>query len=115
MFSIPLIIAALFFAPLCVYAAGLISVVDLLTLFITTLVPIMIGLAIVVFFWGIVKFIGHAGDERAREEGKQLIIWGLIALFVMVSLWAIVGFIQESLIPAGGGPGALPTMPSSIP
>lgn len=115
MFKLLLTIAAFSFAPLSVYAAGILSVIDLLTLFVTTLVPIIIGLAVVVFFWGIVKFIGHAGDERAREEGKQLIIWGLIAIFVMVSLWAIVGFIQESIIPAGGGPGALPTMPSSIP
>jgi heme/copper-type cytochrome/quinol oxidase subunit 2 len=97
-------------------AAGVFYVVDLLTNIFTALVPILIGMAVVVFFWGIVKFISKAGDEREHEEGKQFIIWGLITLFVIVSLWGIVGFIQESLIPvSGGGLGDLPTMPNNVP
>lgn len=61
------------------------------------LVPIMIVLAVLVFFWGLVKYIASAGDEAAKESGKNLMIWGMIALFVMVAFWGILGYIQSTL------------------
>ena len=60
-------------------------------------IPILLGLAVLMFFWGLVKFINHAGDEKAVEEGKSLMIWGMIALFIIVALWGILGFLQEQL------------------
>lgn len=50
-------------------------------------------LAILVFVWGIVKFIFNANDTVEREKGKQLMIGGIIAFFVLVSLWGIVAFV----------------------
>ncbi len=56
--------------------------------------PLVIGIALLVFFWGLAKFILRAGDEKAREEGKQIMKWGIIALFVLVSVWGIIEFLQ---------------------
>ncbi len=64
---------------------------------ITTAIPIVAGLALLFFFWGLAKFILKADDETAREEGKQVMKWGIVALFVMVSVWGIVAFLQEDL------------------
>ena len=64
---------------------------------VTTLIPIMMGLAVLVFFWGLVKYIASASDEAAKESGKTLMIWGMVALFVMVALWSILGFVQAQL------------------
>lgn len=65
---------------------------------IKTAIPVVAGLALLVFFWGLAKFVLRVGgDEKAVEEGKNLIIWGLIALFVMVSVWGIIGFVQRDL------------------
>jgi hypothetical protein len=61
------------------------------------LIPLMLSLAVLVFLWGLVKFIANADDEGAKESGKNLMVWGMIALFVMVSFWGIIGFVQESL------------------
>ena len=58
-----------------------------------TLIVVIIGLAVVVFLFGVFKFITAAGDEKKRAEGRQMIIWGLIGLAVMVSVWGLVGFI----------------------
>ncbi len=58
------------------------------------MLPIVFGLAILVFWWGLAKFILKAGDESAREEGKQIMKWGIVALVVMVSLWAIVTLVS---------------------
>lgn len=76
------------------------------------LIPILITLAVVMFFWGLVKYIANASDEAAKESGKTLMIWGLIAIFVMVALWAILGFVQEQLgIEGTIDSGAAPSFP----
>ena len=66
---------------------------------IKSLIPITVGLALVVFFWGLVKFIAAADSEDAKKQAKSVMIWGLIALFVMISVWGLVRFIQDALIP----------------
>ena len=62
---------------------------------IKTLIPIIFALGLLVFFWGIVKYIWSSGNEK--DEGKKIMIWGVIALFVMASIWGIVSFIGKNL------------------
>ena len=59
------------------------------------LVPLLISLTILVFIWGIIKFIKNA-DSKEREEGKRYMFWGIIGIFVMVSLWGLVNILQNS-------------------
>jgi len=61
------------------------------------LVPLMVSIAVLLFLWGIVKFIANIGNEEARKAGKELMIWGMVAIFVMVSFWGIIGYVQQSL------------------
>lgn len=61
------------------------------------LVPIMTTLVVVIFFWGLAKAILYAGNEEKRGQAKGLIIGGVIGMFVMLSIWGIVGFIQETI------------------
>jgi hypothetical protein len=56
--------------------------------------PLLITLSIVVFIVGIVKYIGGADEASKREEGRRFMLYGIIALFVMVSIWGLVGTIQ---------------------
>jgi len=74
---------------------------------INPLIVILVGVALLVFFWGLAKFIFRVGgDENAVEGGKRLMIWGLIALFVMLSVWGIIRFMQNALLlplPGSGG------------
>lgn len=76
------------------------------------LTVLMAGIALLVFFWGLVKFITKAGDEAALEEGRRLMLWGVIALFVMVSVWGIILFIQTNLNIFGGGTPPIPQFPT---
>jgi hypothetical protein len=61
------------------------------------LTVIAAGVALLGFFWGLAMFVFKAGDPKAHDEGKNIMIWGIIALFVMVSIWGIVGFLQDEL------------------
>lgn len=63
---------------------------------IRTALPVVTGFALVVFFWGLAKFIFRlGGDENAVKEGKNLMVWGLIAFFVLLSLMGILAFIYR--------------------
>jgi len=60
----------------------------------SAIVPLLITLAVVIFIWGIVKFISKADEPGEREEGRQFMMYGIVALFVLVSIWGLVGIIQ---------------------
>jgi hypothetical protein len=61
-----------------------------------TATPIVVGIALLAFFWGLAKYI-FAGAEDDKVAGKKIMIWGIIALFVMISVWGIIEFIGTSL------------------
>ncbi len=59
------------------------------------LIPLVIAIAVLVFLWGVFKaFILGGSDEGKRAEGRKLMLWGIIALVVIVSLWGIVNLVM---------------------
>ena len=50
---------------------------------------VIIGLAVMYFLWGLVKYLKTAAGEEF-EEAKGMIINGIIIIFVMVSIWGLV-------------------------
>lgn len=63
-----------------------------------TLIPIAFFLCLLYFFWGLAKYVGiKAGSETAAEEGKRMMIWGVVALFIVTSIWGIITFIRGEL------------------
>lgn len=54
-----------------------------------SLIPLITAFAVLVMIWGLAKFIGNAGDTKAHDDGRALIFWGTVGLFVMVTLWGI--------------------------
>lgn len=83
------------------------------TNFIGVLTPLLVAVALLVFFWGIAKFILAAGDEKKVEEGKKLLIWGSIGLFVIASLWGIIQILSGSFF--GPSPIGIPLLPTNTP
>ena len=74
-------------------------------------VPVLFAIAFIVFVWGAFQtFIVGANDEDAKTNGKNLMLWGLIGFFVMVSVWGLVNILTGS-VGFGGGT----TAPTSIP
>ena len=77
-------------------AADLDSVLDKIGDLIGTATPIIVALALIFFFYGLAKYILNSGDEEKRTEGKGIMIWGIIALFVMVSVWGLVNLLANT-------------------
>jgi hypothetical protein len=64
----------------------------------TFLVPLVFALAFIVFLWGVFNyFIRGAADEEARGKGKQLVFWGMVGFFVMISIWGMVNLVVHTL------------------
>jgi len=86
------------------------GLVPLIQDLINTLTPIVVALALLYFFWGLAKYILSSGDEAEKDKGKNMMIWGIIALFVMVSVWGIVGLLGNTLGIQQGGNINIPTV-----
>ena len=65
--------------------------------------PLLILVAVVLLLYGIVTTFFFNSSEDKRKEGKAFIGWGIVALFVMVSVWGIVNVLKVSVF----GPGDL--------
>jgi hypothetical protein len=105
---------AAFAVPL-VSLAAISNVSDAGSLIINTinnvLVPVLFAVAFIVFLWGAFQtFIVGATSEETRENGKNLMLWGLIGFFVMVSIWGLVNILTGTISfgnntgPSGGTP-----------
>ena len=74
-------------APLQALAATLFNTLGIFNALINGLMWLFIALAVVAFFWGLVQYLFNVGDEKkGGSKGVDMMIWGVIALFVMVSI-----------------------------
>lgn len=62
--------------------------------------------ALFYFLWGVFVFILKSDEESAREEGRQHMLWGIVGMVIMISVYAILELglrtfeVTESDIPA---------------
>ena len=61
------------------------------------IIGLMLGLALVIFLYGVVEFIAGAGSEDKRSAGKKHIVWGIVGLFIMFSVFGIINLIIETI------------------
>lgn len=52
---------------------------------------LLFAAATVIFFWGIVMYLGGlSSSPNAAEKGKNIMLGGIIGMFIMASAWGIV-------------------------
>ncbi len=66
---------------------------DINRVILNPLILLAFSVAFIVFLWGIVTFISNQTGDANREEGKRKIIWGLFGMFIMVSVYGLIGII----------------------
>lgn len=68
-------------------------------------VPVIFALAFIVFIWGVfMYFIAGGHDEERRKKGRELMMYGIIGFFVMVSVWGLVNILVGSVDLNNEGP-----------
>ena len=72
------------------------SLVNQFVELINTAIPVLFSLALVLFLWGGVRYIYKSGDVKGKSEERTAMVWGLVALFVLFSIWGIIRILQDS-------------------
>lgn len=73
-------------------------VTDTLMLLSQYILKVLLAVIILVFLYGLMKYMFKGqGSDTARSEGRKLMLWGVIGIFVITSLWSIVA-VFSSLI-----------------
>ncbi len=87
------------FIPVASVSAAVTTVPQLLTKIeeiLNVVIPFIIGLAVFTIIWGIFVYITKASEEEKRTEAKLYIVWGIIAVFCMLSIWGFVNILVSS-------------------
>ena len=76
-------------------SAPLAKLLDTLIVIANAVIAFLFGLALVIFLWGVYKYISSASTE-GKEGARVTIIYGIIGLFVMLSVWGLVKILTET-------------------
>ena len=111
--------AALFLLPAFVLAqtlpatnTTLNSILVVIGSIVKLLLPIVIGLGVIVFLWGVVQYMTSGADEEKKGEARNLMIYGIIGRFVMVSIGGLVAVLARTFNVGQGGSPLVPGVPT---
>ncbi|MES2223857.1 MAG: hypothetical protein V4469_02900 [Patescibacteria group bacterium] len=62
----------------------------------SSVIPFLIGLGLVLFLAGVVKFVSSGDNEEARQGGRNMMLFGIVSLFIMVSIWGFVNILSRT-------------------
>jgi hypothetical protein len=75
--------------------SGSTGIIGAINLFV---VPFITTLAFLVFVWGGVKYFFINGEEeKSREEGRQFMLWGILGLVAILTVWSFVRLVLSTL------------------
>jgi fumarate reductase subunit D len=74
------------------------GLVGLIIGIINPLFLLVLGGIVLVFLFGLAKLTFSLGDVKNVEEGKQLMFWGIVGLFVAFSFWGLVALLTNTFL-----------------
>ncbi len=86
---------AFYFPPLFVFAKTIEGVLDDVKSQLTEVPALLLGIAIILFMYAVFKRVIAKGEKEV-SEATQMIVWGLIGLFVIVAVAGLVGAIKST-------------------
>lgn len=75
---------------------GLGSVAGLFQSVLDWAVPTLIACAVVYFLYGVLMYVVTADDEEKKEKAKTTILYGIVGIFVMVSVYGLVTLVKRT-------------------
>lgn len=70
------------------------KIVDVIIL---PLVGLVFAVAVVVFIWGVVSMMINSDDPAKHEQGRNHVIWGVVGIAVMISVFGIIRFVAQTV------------------
>lgn len=86
--------AMLALTPVVALAVDLEDIMGVFSNLMGVAMPILISLAVIYFVWSLVQYMLKSGEEK--DAAKANMIWGIVILFVMVSVWGLVNVLSDT-------------------
>ncbi|KKU58665.1 MAG: hypothetical protein UX81_C0018G0007 [Parcubacteria group bacterium GW2011_GWA2_47_12] len=89
----------------------------LILLDLLSLVSFIVGaLTLIWFFWGIIQYVLKADNEEKQTEARSYMIYAVIGMFVMFSIFGLVNLVRNTFFLPGSpfirlNPGDIPIVP----
>jgi len=74
---------------------GLMEIIEKIESLFKAVLPLIMTLAVIYFLWALANYMLKAGEEQV--EAREQMIWGIVILFVMVSVWGLVNILDKTL------------------
>ena len=68
----------------------------IISCFLNPIVSLVVSFSVVIFLFGVFKFISSESGGEGKNDGKSFMFWGIIGIFVMVSLWGLVNIFKST-------------------
>lgn len=83
---------------------------------INLLIKVLVGVAILMIIIGVIQFIIAAanGSGDARKKATDTILYGVLGLFVITTIWGLVGIVKRTLGTGGQESVNLPCVPGQL-
>jgi membrane protease YdiL (CAAX protease family) len=108
-----LLVVAATFSPVVVLAANTLQgILEVIKDMLNTIVPMLITLALIYFFWGLALYIKEAGNDADRKKAIAIMLNGVLALFVMVSVWGLVNLLSQTFLTGVSNTITVPQVPT---
>ncbi len=74
------------------------GLVNALVSVLNSMIPLFFGIAILAFFWGVIHYI-WAADPAKLEGARNYMIFSIIGIAVMLSVWGLALLVKNSFFP----------------
>lgn len=64
---------------------------------INLLIPFVVGLTVFMLIIGIFRYSSQGASEEGRQKGKELMIYGVIGVFIMLSFWGLAVILHNTI------------------
>ncbi len=65
-------------------------------LILNPIILLLFGVAFLYFIYGIVKFLTTDAADKAREEARSSILWGIVGMVIMFGVYGIIYFVLKT-------------------
>jgi hypothetical protein len=62
----------------------------------STITYILVALAVLFIVWNVVRYIIMGADPAAKSAAGLNVLWGIVGLFVIVSIWGLVNILTNT-------------------
>ena len=86
------------FVPAIAHAQTLFTFLASINTLIAATFPVIISLAVLFFLYGLLKYMLRTDSPEERANARSVMIWGVIIIFVMTSIWGFVNLLGDIFV-----------------